>query len=431
MVPPIVTSGSGTIQRDGAQRTYVMHTRGMETMALRPGFVGDVEQFGMLIPFPSPPAIRKIEDDTFAHIEAAIDPPQLTVEVYDPYLEYEDDMDMAMADMPMAASEIEEERSLGYMEVNVLREEAVGMYQVAVLEAGSPRALDAWMTDNGYRYPEGMDAVVRDYVQSKWCFVAVKAQVDGSDGATPRPGMRSAQNDRPAGSNFDGHVQGMAFRFETDAPVVPMRLSVFNGEDPRNVVYMLTDQPVRIDDLSTDLVVRQISGEQLHGNLTQPLPINWVNGGPTDVSAESLASLAPQRDPTPYNGIAKVLFSADMLAARTGALSLPFEEGEKELLRISESLNLRGEAVDGLHVGSLSQERELAVQGALDDVKEMHVTVLDGVFDGSVLARQNLGFSSYSLPAKRNVARTDPIRPQGPYAWLERTYEQPRKLLPF
>ena len=38
-------------------------------------------------------------------------------------------------------------------EVAVLKQEAVGMYEVAVLAAGSADSLNKWMTDNGYRYP--------------------------------------------------------------------------------------------------------------------------------------------------------------------------------------------------------------------------------------------------------------------------------------
>ncbi|MAA80213.1 MAG: hypothetical protein CL916_13245, partial [Deltaproteobacteria bacterium] len=71
MVPPIAVTNSNAIARQGSQRTYVFFKDGIETIALRPGFTGSVEDFGMLIPFPSPPALRKIEDDTFAHIEAA------------------------------------------------------------------------------------------------------------------------------------------------------------------------------------------------------------------------------------------------------------------------------------------------------------------------------------------------------------------------
>ena len=79
MVPPVSVNADTSIAREGAQRTYVFYKDGMETIALRPGFRGSVEDFGMLIPFPTPPALRKIEDDTFAHIEAAIAPPKVYV----------------------------------------------------------------------------------------------------------------------------------------------------------------------------------------------------------------------------------------------------------------------------------------------------------------------------------------------------------------
>ncbi len=50
-------------------------------------------------------------------------------------------------------------------EVRVLRQEAVGMYEAAVLEAGSAAALKRWMDDHGYKYPAGMDAVCEEYVK--------------------------------------------------------------------------------------------------------------------------------------------------------------------------------------------------------------------------------------------------------------------------
>jgi hypothetical protein len=413
MVPPLAAGPDATIQRDGAQRTYVMHSNGVETIALRPGFVGSVEQFGMLIPFPSPPAIRKIDDDTFAHVEAAIEPPPLQVDVQTMVFET---VSMSAPMSGRGASKRSREGGLELKpdEVRVLSEEAVGMYQVAVLEAGSAKALDRWMGDNDYRYPEGMDEVVGDYVDATWCFVAVKARVTGSSGVAPRPGMRSADGSVAKGTQFDGHVQGMGFRFATDAPVVPMRLSVFNGEDPRNVVYMLTDTPVRAANLSADLVQRQVTGEQLHANLTNPLPLQLtIDGLPaqlSDVPADLAAEWEGQRDPGLYMRAARDLFAADLLAVRTGQLTLEVEEAEKELLRINESLGLRGDAVDGLLDATLTAERQVALDGALDDVKELHLTVLDGVFDGSVLAEQNIAFEPYAMPERKNVREPDPIR---------------------
>ena len=60
--------------------------------------------------------------------------------------------------------------------IQVLKEEAVGMYEVAVLSAGSVEALKKWMDKNSYKYPDGMDAVTADYISEGWCFVAVKTK---------------------------------------------------------------------------------------------------------------------------------------------------------------------------------------------------------------------------------------------------------------
>ncbi len=413
MVPPIglYTGGPDVpLARTGVQRTYVMHTRGMETMVLRPGFTGSVDEFGMLIPFPTPPAIRKIDDATFNHIEAAIDPPEVVVEFYQ-WDEWNYDIPMSMASDRMEAAE-EAPLEVRRDEVRVLSEEAVGMYQVAVLEAGSPKALARWMEHNGYRYPDGMDGVVNDYVGEGWCFVAIKASVGAASGANPHPGMRSVDTGLPPGASFDGHVQGMGFRFRSDEPVIPMRLSVFNGENPHNVVYMLTDGPVRIEDMPAGLVVDQLDGEELHANLTEPFEVSWRNGSPNLLNADQMAAVQAARNPAPYNGVARDLFAADLLAARTGQLALPFEEEEKELLRISESFSLRGPEIDAMHGTELQEQKAEAVDGALDDLKEMHLTVIDGVLPSKVLARQNLTFSPYRLTQdERLVKRTDPLSP--------------------
>ncbi|MDG1480825.1 MAG: DUF2330 domain-containing protein [Myxococcota bacterium] len=418
MVPPIhITNTSDVIQRVGAQRTYVSFRDGIETIALRPGFEGKLDAFGMLIPFPSPPAIRKLDDSTFAHIEAAIDPPVVNVHITDPRRSFQVLGRRSGIEPPTAASAMES--GLRYSEVRVLREEAVGMYQVAVLEAGSAAALSRWMSDSGYQYPDGMDDVANDYVREGWCFVAVKAKVGQAPGVAPEPGMRAVDPNLPDGATFDGYVQGMAFRFETAAPVVPMRLSVFNGPDPRNVVYMLTDQPVKIAGMPDALVVRQLSGAVLHGHLTAPLDVVYHNGDEGDVSESDRQRIADMRSADPFLHVARDLFAADLLAARTGRLSLPFEELEKELLAVSESFGLRGEGLDALHAEALVEAKALAVQGALGDVREMHLSVIDGVLDGQHLAAQNLEFSAYEMPTQQNRPRRDAIRPADLTTWVE------------
>ena len=74
MVPPIYL-GDAPIARIGDQNTYVFFKDGVETFVIRPGFSGKVDEFGMLIPMPTVPALRKVSDNIFPHLRAAIDPP--------------------------------------------------------------------------------------------------------------------------------------------------------------------------------------------------------------------------------------------------------------------------------------------------------------------------------------------------------------------
>lgn len=396
MVPPIFAGDGPPITRIGLQKTYVFYQDGIESIVIRPGFSGRVEDFGMLIPFPSPPALRKLPDAIFPHVAAAIDPP----EVIEYLWVYEKSMQLGGAMTPDAPVE----DALGVNTVTVLREEAVGMYEVAVLEAGSAAALQRWMDEHGYVYPEGMDAPCEDYVQDGWCFVAVKTRVGPKAGVDPHPGQRSTEPALPAGGAFDGHVQAMGFRFESPELVVPMRLSAFNEGELRNVVYVLSDQPLKLAGLPEGFVRRQLSGGDLLRNLRELRPLRLVGGTLEDLSLARWKQLLREREPAAVNGLAAELFASDLLAVSAGRLSHPHEEREKVLLNIGEHLGLRGDAIDALHQGALEEERHELVEHALDALAGMTLTVIDADFPREKLAAENLRFERFAMAAKANTS---------------------------
>ncbi len=414
MVPPAIMIEGDPIVRIGAQKTYVFYKNDIETLVLRPGFKGKVDEFGMLIPFPSPPEIRKVDDNIFPHIAAAIDPPEVMAWVQRRWRRRPMSKSARGAPSAMADSAAEDEAGLGYNEVRVVRQEAVGMYDVAVLEAGSAEALKKWMDSNGFRYPDGMDDPVNDYVAARWAFVAVKTQVGQKKGVNPRPGMRKADAKLPPGSTFDGHVQAMGFRFETKELVVPMRLSAFNPGKLRNIVYILTDKPQRIDRIPNRFVVRQISGKELYRNVTGPLPLRVIGGTYADLNQWQKDNLKNQRDPKPHNGLAKTLFASDLLAVRKGRLSNPFEDKEKDLLAIGERLGLRGLHIDNLHAAELDKERDKATKVALRGLKGMTLTIVDGEFRRETIAEDNLAFAAHRMPKARNNKQSYDARRMGP-----------------
>ena len=351
-------------------------------------------------------------DEFFAHIASAIDPPEVVIDLR-PQMNW--DMSSSM-EMSSRAPEAKADRDLAFDEVRVLKQEAVGMYEVAVLEAGSASALDKWMEKHGFKYPKGMDEVTNDYVKLGWCFVAVKTKV-GNKGATdPKPGMREKPDPTlPQGASWDGYVQGMAYRFKVDKPVVGMRLSTYNdADDRRQVVYMLTDEPVKFEGIPEDRIKRQISGKKLHRNVTGPLPVRILNGTVKELTAQHLESVKTLRDPAPHNRDAKTLFVSDLHAAKTKNLSLEDEELEKLYLRIGERLMMRGPAIDALHEKELAKMRADIAKDALVDLKGMTLTVIDGEFPFELMRKQNLVFKSYSMPSGNNTNFKYDARAMGP-----------------
>lgn len=407
MVPPIYTGPGSPIARIGLQQTYVFYDDGVESFVIRPGFEGKVDNFGMLIPFPTPPALRKVPDNVFDQIAAAVDPPEVVVNLLPLPA-----MEMAFGAVNKSGMEMD---ALGIRDqVQVLRQEAVGMYEVAVLAAGSPAALKRWMDENKYVYPTGMDNVTLDYINEGWCFVAVKTRVGAKANADPRPGQRNAKPEMPSGSVFDGNVQGLGFRFKSDQLVVPMRLSAFNEGELRNVVYLLTRGGKKINAIPEEYVVRQIAGKQLVENMTQPLPLRVIGGTEEDIPEWRLKNLAKERDPEPHNGAAKQLFTSDILAKDLENLSMQHEETEKELLRIGEHFGLRGAEIDAEIGVVIKQESDAGSDAALPTIEQMTLTVIDGDFPREVIANQNLTFADFQMAARRNNDRRYDTKLHGP-----------------
>ena len=400
MVPPVYVGDDIPIARVGAQKTYVFYKDGVETVVIRPGFEGKVEEFGMLIPFPAIPDLRKVSDNIFPHIAAAVDPPEVVIDLRQRLLFNR----LAGAVRKNKRSSIDAVNGLELKrdEVRVAKEEAVGMYEVAVLEAGSAAALKKWVDEHGFQYPKGMDDACNDYVKQGWCFVAVKTKVGQKKGVDPKPGMRNVNSSLPDGSTFDGNVQAMGFRFKVKQLVVPMRLSTFNEGDLHNIVYILGDKPLKIRSVPEEYVVRQIPGEQLLKNVIDPLPLRIIGGTVSSLQPFQKQNLKQRRDPSPHNGAAKDLFAADLLAVKEGRLTHPHEEVEKMLLAVGERLSLRGPEIDKLNEASLKAERDATVKQGLEDLKGMTLSVIDGSFPREVLASRNLTFSPYKMPGRRN-----------------------------
>jgi hypothetical protein len=58
--------------------------------------------------------------------------------------------------------------------VNVLKVEVVGPYEMVTLQASTPNALQAWLTDHGFNIPADIAPVIAQYQQEHFNFLALK-----------------------------------------------------------------------------------------------------------------------------------------------------------------------------------------------------------------------------------------------------------------
>ena len=108
--------------------------------------------------------------------------------------------------------------------------------------------------------------------------------------------------------------------------------------------------------------------------------------------------LKSRRNPSPYNGYARELFASDILAAKEGRLIHNYEERQKELLNIGEELGLRGPHVDDLLSKETKYLRELSLGKAIEDLKGMTLTVIEGDFPREVIRDEDLTMIAYNKP---------------------------------
>jgi hypothetical protein len=110
--------------------------------------------------------------------------------------------------------------------VDVIGRDLIGGYDVSRLRADDPKALDAWLEDNGYTLPDGAEPILRDYVDDGWRYVAIQLA-----------------------PNANGTLKPLRVSFDADDPVYPMKLTQL-ATDPIDVtLYTLADGKRSVDGL--------------------------------------------------------------------------------------------------------------------------------------------------------------------------------------
>jgi hypothetical protein len=118
--------------------------------------------------------------------------------------------------------------------VTVVYEKQVGAFLAAVLQATSAADLTKWLNTNGYHYNPGDDAILGDYVNRKWYFVAMK--LDTAQAPKVIDGFWTALTS-PARITFPHDGKSLSY---------PLKISAISTNERSEVlVYTIGPDPMR------------------------------------------------------------------------------------------------------------------------------------------------------------------------------------------
>ncbi|SLM43376.1 conserved membrane hypothetical protein [Nitrospira sp. ND1] len=192
-------------------------------------FKGDVKEFALVVPVPTILEKEQIHVGDPAVLKHLADysAPRL-VEYFDenPCLRYElmerRSMDAMKSMAPAAAPARERDKALG---VTVEAQYTVGEYDILILSAKESNGLESWLTENGYRIPNGASAVLNSYLKQGMKFFVAKVNL----GEQTKLGLT--------------HLRPLQIAFESRKFMLPIRLGTVNADGAQELfIYFLTKQ---------------------------------------------------------------------------------------------------------------------------------------------------------------------------------------------
>ena len=208
-----------------ASKVAIMRDDDRTVITMANDYQGELKEFAMVIPVPvvlEEEQIHVTDNAIIDHLDAYTAPRLVEYFDEDPCVMYERrEMDLAM---PMATA-VEDasprlRKSLG---VTVEAEYTVGEYDIQILSADQSDGLTTWLTQNGYKLPEGAQSVLGSYIKQNTKFFVAKVNLDEQS----KTGLK--------------YLRPLQIAFESPKFMLPIRLGTVNADGKQELfVFALT-----------------------------------------------------------------------------------------------------------------------------------------------------------------------------------------------
>jgi hypothetical protein len=215
-----------------ASKVVLSWDAGKTAVTMANDYEGDPKEFAIVVPVPTfieRKQIGVVDMKTIDHLDAFTAP--RLVEYYDP--------DPCAPQMAMnsattggavsAPASAQSKAEKAYRGVTVEATYDVAEYDVSILSAKQSDGLVHFLRDNGYRLPEGAEAVLGSYIQQKMHFFIAKVSLE-------RMALSGRRFLRP-----------LQVRYETAKFMLPLRLGTLNANGPQDLIVLALTRKGRVE----------------------------------------------------------------------------------------------------------------------------------------------------------------------------------------
>lgn len=265
-----------------AQKALIIYEDGVETLVITAVFEGSARDFGWIVPVPNKPEVEKTRVDIFEDLAEMTMPRKNLLDK----IMYPEEIDYYQKGSTDSAMWMPAEGGSPRSTIVVHEEKRVGIFDIAVLTAEKVEDLEDWLDENGYELPHpdskdevwiqdddpvydyndnyenedivivpeppsrrrstGIDrsrAILQDYIDAEWFFVAVKVDNRFIDDANANVA---------GGRGGTSEISPLRFTFETSDLIYPMRITSLSNSGIDTTIYTLTDEKVWVSNYDSD-----------------------------------------------------------------------------------------------------------------------------------------------------------------------------------
>jgi hypothetical protein len=229
-----VARADGALYNRASKVVYVRVNR-TSVITMSSDYRGPAAEFAMIVPTPEVlerSAVRTVRTRTVDHLDAYTAP--RLVEYFDadpcaPPVLYE------MAPAPAAGAPAGRRDGAKALGVTVLRQYAVGIYDIQMLSAEQSDGLAAFLRGEGYRLPPGAEDALAPYIRMGMKFFVARVNL-----------ARHA-------ADRTQELEPLQLRFRADDFMLPIQLGKVNGDGPQDLIVMTLTREGAVDLANYDL----------------------------------------------------------------------------------------------------------------------------------------------------------------------------------